>query len=41
MVLQILPDAGQVMRGRDAVPCQCGVIANSGQHQELRGLERA
>jgi hypothetical protein len=40
MVLQILPDAGQMMRGRDAVLGQRGVIAYSGQHQELRGLER-
>src|SRR5712664_3531010 len=41
MVLQILPDAGQVLRGRDAVLGQCCVTDDSGEHRELRGLERA
>src|SRR5258708_40361269 len=41
MILQILSDARQMMRGRDAVFCQRAAVADAGQHQELRGLERA
>src|SRR5260370_7143844 len=41
MILQILSDARQMMRGRDAMFCQRRAVADAGQHQELRGLERA
>src|SRR5258706_7100276 len=41
MILQVLSDAGQMMRGRDAVLRQRGAIADAGKHQELRALKRA
>ena len=41
MILQVLSDAGQMMRGGDAVLGQRGRVADAGQHQQLRGLERA
>src|SRR4051812_24109714 len=41
MVLQILPDARQMMRHGDAVLCQCGAVADAGEHQQMRCLERA
>src|SRR5258708_6558024 len=41
MVLQVLPDAGQMMHGRDAVFRQRLAVADAGEHQELRRLERA
>src|SRR5258708_4643970 len=39
MVLQILPDAGQMMRGGDAVLCQRGTVADAGEHQQMRRLK--
>ena len=41
MVLQVLPDAGQMMHARDAVLAKRGAIADARQHQQLRRLERA
>ena len=41
MVLQILSDAGQMMHGGDAVPAKRRAVADAGEHQQLRGLERA
>ena len=41
MVLQILSDAGQMMHAVDAVLDQRCAVADAGQHQQLRGLERA
>ena len=41
MILQVLPDAGQVMHGGDAMPAECGAVADAREHQQLRGLERA
>ena len=41
MILQVLPDAGQMMRGRDAVFLQRRRVADPGEHQQLRRLERA
>src|SRR5258706_6008792 len=41
MLLPVLPDAGQMMRGCDAVLRQRGAVADAGKHQELRALKRA
>src|SRR6266403_71597 len=41
MILQVLSDAGQMMRGCDAVLRQRGVVADAGKHQQLRALKRA
>ena len=41
MVLQVLSDAGQMMHGGNAVPCQRSAVADAGEHQQLRGLECA
>ena len=41
MILQVLSDAGQMVRGGDAVPGQRGRVADARQHQKLRRLERA
>ena len=41
MVLQVLPDAGQMMHAGDAVLAKCGAVADARQHQQLRRLERA
>ena len=41
MVLQVLPDAGQMMHAGDAVLAEGCAVADAGQHQQLRGLERA
>src|SRR5579883_1617906 len=41
MVLQILADAGQVMRGLYAVRCKLVGVADAGQHENLRGIDRA
>ncbi len=41
MVLQVLPDPGQMMHAGDAVFGQCRAVADAGQHQEMRRLERA
>src|SRR5581483_9393989 len=36
----IRPDAGQVMHAFDAVSCQHSTVADAGEQQELRRLER-
>src|SRR5258708_28251039 len=41
MILQVLSDPGQMMRGCDAVLCQRGAVADARKHQELRALKRA
>src|SRR5450631_4694756 len=41
MILQVLPDAGQMMRGCDPVPGKRGAFADPGQQEQLRRLERA
>src|SRR5713101_10085718 len=41
MILQVLSDAGQMMRGCDAVLRQRGAVADAGKHQQLRALKRA
>ena len=41
LILQVLSDAGQMMRGCDAVLAQRGAVADAGKHQELRALKRA
>ena len=41
MILQVLPDAGQMMHGRDAVFGERCRVADPRQHQKLRRLERA
>ena len=41
VVLQILADAGQVMHAGNAVLAERSAIADAGQHQKLRRLERA
>src|SRR5258705_12542942 len=41
MVLQVLSDARQMMRGCDAMPGQRSTGAYAGQQQQLRRLERA
>src|SRR6185437_11191303 len=41
MVLQVLADSRQMMRGGDAVFSQRRRVADARQHQELRRLERA
>lgn len=41
MILQVLSDAGQVVRRGDAELCERCRIADAGQHQQLRGLECA
>jgi hypothetical protein len=33
MVLQIMPDAGQMMHAGNAVLAECGTVADAGQHQ--------
>src|SRR4051794_38812572 len=41
MVLQVLSDAGQMMPAFDAVFGKRRAVADAGQHQKLRRLERA
>ena len=41
MILQVLSDTGQMVRGCDAVLRQRGAVADAGKHQELRALKRA
>jgi hypothetical protein len=41
MVLQVLSHAGQMMHACDAVLSDRQGVADAGQHQQLRGLERA
>ena len=41
VILQVLSDAGQMMHGGDAVLAKGCAVADAGEHQELRGLERA
>src|SRR6185312_7287218 len=41
MVLQVLSDPRQMMRGGNAVLGERSPVADAGQHQQLRGLKRA
>src|ERR1700742_1873069 len=40
MILQVLSDAGQMVHACDAVFAERGTVADAGQHQQLRRLER-
>jgi hypothetical protein len=41
MVLKVRPDTGEVLDHRNSKSSELGLIANTGLHQNLRGVTRA